>query len=44
MKETALEWLSQNVTFLDNNFPDAIRIETNNRDIDDVVSEIVLKI
>lgn len=44
MKETALEWLTQNITFLDKNFPDAIRIKTDNRDIDDIVTEVILKI
>ena len=44
MKETALEWLTQNITFLDKNFPDAIRIKTDKRDIDDIVTEVILKI
>lgn len=41
MKEVALEWLMQNIAFLDNNFPDAIRIKTDNRDIDDIVAEVI---
>lgn len=41
MKETALEWLTQNIIFLDKNFPDAIRIKTDNRDIDDIVTDIM---
>ncbi|MCM1499355.1 MAG: AAA family ATPase [Clostridium sp.] len=41
MKEIALEWLVQNIVFLDKNFPDAIRIKTDNRSVDDVVAEIM---
>lgn len=44
MKETALEWLAQNIAFLDKNFPDAIRIKTDNRDVDDIVAEVISKI
>lgn len=44
MKETALEWLTQNISFLDRNFPDAIRIKTDNRDVDDIANEIMGKI
>lgn len=44
MKEVALEWLADNIAFLDRNYPDAIRINTDNRDIDDIVTEIILKI
>lgn len=40
IKEIALDWLAQNMVFLDNNFPDAIRIKTDNRSINDVVAEI----
>ena len=39
MKETALEWLTWNIAFLDRNFPDAIRIKTDARDVDDIVAE-----
>lgn len=41
MKETALEWLTHNIAFLEQNFPDAVRIKTNNRDIDDIVAEVI---
>lgn len=41
MKDIALDWLANNVTFLDNNFPDALRIKTDNRNIDDIVTEVV---
>lgn len=44
MKETALEWLKPNIAFLDKNFPDATRIKTDNRDVDDIVTEVILKI
>lgn len=38
---TALEWLTQNIAFLDRNFPDAIRIDTENRDKEDVANEVI---
>lgn len=41
MKEIALEWFTWNITFLDRNFPDATRIKTDNRNIDDIVTEII---
>lgn len=44
MKEVALEWLTDNIAFLDRNYPDAIRIKTDNRDVNDIVTEIILKI
>lgn len=44
MKETALEWLTWNIAFLDRNFPDAIRIKTDGRDVDDIVTEVVGRI
>lgn len=44
MKETALEWLKQNIAFLNQNFPDAVRIETDNCDVDDVATEVISKI
>lgn len=44
MKEVALEGLADNIAFLDRNYPDAIQIKTDNRDIDDIVTEIILKI
>lgn len=44
LNETALEWLKPNIAFLDKNFLDAIRIKTDNRDVNDIVAEIILKI
>lgn len=44
IKETALEWLTQNIAFLDENYPDAIRIKTDSRDVDDIATEVILKI
>lgn len=44
MKETALEWLTWNLAFLDSNFPDAIRIRTDGRDVDSIVTEVVGRI
>lgn len=39
MKETAMEWLTWNIAFLDKNFSDAIWIRTDDRDVDDIVTE-----
>lgn len=39
MKELALDWLKYNISFLKDNYPDAVRIKTDNRDIDDIVDE-----
>ncbi len=41
MKETAKEWLVQNISFLDKNFPDAMRIKTDNRSVDEIAAEII---
>lgn len=41
MKEIALEWLTYNISFLDRNFPDAIRIKTDNRDVNDIATEVI---
>ena len=41
MKDIALEWMVDNIEFLDSNYPDAIRINTNKCDIDDIVDEII---
>lgn len=41
MKEIALDWLKYNISFLDGNYPDAIRIKTDNQDTDDIVDEII---
>ena len=41
MKELALDWLEYNISFLKDNYPDAIRIKTDNRDIDDIVDEAI---
>ncbi len=41
MKEAALDRLTQNIVFLNKNFPDAIRIKTDNCNVDDVVAKIM---
>ena len=41
MKDIALEWMVDNIKFLDSNYPNAIWIKTDNRDIDDIVDEII---
>ncbi len=41
MKDLALDYLEHNISFLNDNYPDAIRIKTDNRDIDDVVAEAI---
>ncbi len=41
MKEIALDCLEYNISFLDDNYPEAIRIKTDNRDTDDIVDEII---
>ena len=41
MKDIALDWMVDNIEFLDSNYPDAIWIKTDNRDIDDIVDEII---
>ncbi len=41
MKGIAKECLIHNITFLDKNFPDAMRIKTDNRDVDDIATEII---
>ena len=41
MKDIALEWMVDNIEFLDSNYPDAIRINTNKCDIDYIVDEII---
>ena len=38
---TALEWLTYNLAFLDVNSPDAIRINTENKDVDTTANEII---
>lgn len=43
MKTVALEWLADNIEFLNRNYPDAIRIKTDKRDIDDIADEIIEK-
>ena len=40
-KGFALEWLKYNLAFLDANFPDAIRIDTENEDADVIANEII---
>lgn len=40
-KGTALEWLTYNLAFLDVNSPDAIRIDTENKDVDTIANEII---
>ena len=40
-KGFALEWLKYNLVFLDANFPDAIRIDTENEDADAIANEII---
>lgn len=40
-KDIALEWMVDNIEFLDSNYPDAIRINTNKCDIDYIVDEII---
>ena len=37
----AIEWLKYNLAFLDANFPDAIRIDTENEDADAIANEII---
>lgn len=44
VKEAALEWLTWNIEFLDRNFPDAIRIKTDDRNVDDIVTEVLGRI
>lgn len=41
MKEVALDWLVDNMAFLDRNYPDAIRVKTDNRDIKDIIDEVI---
>ena len=41
MKDIALEWMVDNIEFLNSNYPDAIWIKTDKRDIDDIVDEII---
>lgn len=41
MKELALDYLEHNISFLKDNYPDAVRIKTDNRDIDDIVDEAI---
>ena len=41
MKDIALEWMVDNIEFLDNNYSDAIWIKTDNRHIDDIVDKII---
>ena len=40
-KDIALEWMVDNIEFLDNNYSDAIWIKTDNRHIDDIVDKII---
>lgn len=40
-KKFNLEWLEQDIWFLNNNFEDAIRIDTNNKNIRDTADEII---
>ena len=39
-KMTAIECLSQNISFLQDNFPDAVRIKTDNKCIDEIAEEV----
>ena len=40
-QEVALDWLDYNISFLKENYPDAVRIKTDNRDVDDIVNEAI---
>jgi len=40
-KSAALDYLEHNVTFLDENYENAIRIKTDNRTITDIANEIM---
>lgn len=40
-KKTALETLEENISFLDRNFPDTLRVDTDNKSICDVADEII---
>ena len=41
INQTDLSFLESNISFLDNNYQNAIRIKTDNRNIDDIVEEII---
>lgn len=40
-KQAALDYLVENITFLKQNFSDAIRIKTDNRSTDEIANEII---
>lgn len=40
-KEIALDYLKENLTFLENNFNSAIRIKTDNRSVSDITDDII---
>lgn len=44
MKDLSLDWLKDNLSFLDKNFPTAIRIKTDYRNKDDIVEEMLKEI